>query len=252
MRLWQNYYSCIRILGLFKRGMEWLLVFFFFFSSRRRHTRCREVSWARRCVQETVLKSPGLSEVSFDFMIPQVKYPFANVDLKDADYYLEALEKLKTRKKPFRFIVVRLTQGNTNLFDTNIKVSLEEYSIKEDAKEGIDLIVSVKLKQYKDYATKVVSIPVTNTMASTSNKVIFIPATESRPPGNQPSNKTYTVKKGDCLWNICKQYLGNGSKYNEIAKLNNISNPNLIYPGQVIKLGQYNSTTSTGKYQKRL
>eukprot|EP00831_Metopus_contortus_P035679 TRINITY_DN283_c0_g1_i1.p1 TRINITY_DN283_c0_g1~~TRINITY_DN283_c0_g1_i1.p1 ORF type:complete len:312 (+),score=104.12 TRINITY_DN283_c0_g1_i1:73-1008(+) len=30
-----------------------LFVFFFFFSSRRRHTRCREVSWARRCVQET-------------------------------------------------------------------------------------------------------------------------------------------------------------------------------------------------------
>eukprot|EP00831_Metopus_contortus_P032903 TRINITY_DN2647_c0_g1_i1.p1 TRINITY_DN2647_c0_g1~~TRINITY_DN2647_c0_g1_i1.p1 ORF type:complete len:176 (-),score=27.17 TRINITY_DN2647_c0_g1_i1:194-721(-) len=28
-------------------------LFFFFFSSRRRHTRCREVSWARRCVQET-------------------------------------------------------------------------------------------------------------------------------------------------------------------------------------------------------
>eukprot|EP00831_Metopus_contortus_P007529 TRINITY_DN1287_c0_g1_i9.p3 TRINITY_DN1287_c0_g1~~TRINITY_DN1287_c0_g1_i9.p3 ORF type:complete len:114 (+),score=37.29 TRINITY_DN1287_c0_g1_i9:90-431(+) len=31
--------------------------FFFFFSSRRRHTRCREVSWARRCVQETALFS---------------------------------------------------------------------------------------------------------------------------------------------------------------------------------------------------
>eukprot|EP00831_Metopus_contortus_P068518 TRINITY_DN61288_c0_g1_i1.p2 TRINITY_DN61288_c0_g1~~TRINITY_DN61288_c0_g1_i1.p2 ORF type:complete len:103 (-),score=19.32 TRINITY_DN61288_c0_g1_i1:211-519(-) len=30
-----------------------LLMFIFFFSSRRRHTRCREVSWARRCVQET-------------------------------------------------------------------------------------------------------------------------------------------------------------------------------------------------------
>eukprot|EP00831_Metopus_contortus_P037931 TRINITY_DN29872_c0_g4_i1.p1 TRINITY_DN29872_c0_g4~~TRINITY_DN29872_c0_g4_i1.p1 ORF type:complete len:237 (+),score=19.59 TRINITY_DN29872_c0_g4_i1:83-793(+) len=29
---------------------------FFFFSSRRRHTRCREVSWARRCVQETGLE----------------------------------------------------------------------------------------------------------------------------------------------------------------------------------------------------
>eukprot|EP00831_Metopus_contortus_P003534 TRINITY_DN11309_c0_g1_i3.p2 TRINITY_DN11309_c0_g1~~TRINITY_DN11309_c0_g1_i3.p2 ORF type:complete len:148 (+),score=56.37 TRINITY_DN11309_c0_g1_i3:2-445(+) len=30
-----------------------LFFVFFFFSSRRRHTRCREVSWARRCVQET-------------------------------------------------------------------------------------------------------------------------------------------------------------------------------------------------------
>eukprot|EP00831_Metopus_contortus_P035325 TRINITY_DN2813_c0_g1_i4.p1 TRINITY_DN2813_c0_g1~~TRINITY_DN2813_c0_g1_i4.p1 ORF type:complete len:106 (-),score=34.66 TRINITY_DN2813_c0_g1_i4:7-324(-) len=36
-------------------GFFWRLCifFFFFFSSRRRHTRCREVSWARRCVQET-------------------------------------------------------------------------------------------------------------------------------------------------------------------------------------------------------
>eukprot|EP00831_Metopus_contortus_P002084 TRINITY_DN10775_c0_g1_i2.p3 TRINITY_DN10775_c0_g1~~TRINITY_DN10775_c0_g1_i2.p3 ORF type:complete len:123 (+),score=16.14 TRINITY_DN10775_c0_g1_i2:64-432(+) len=31
---------------------SWKFIFFFF-SSRRRHTRCREVSWARRCVQET-------------------------------------------------------------------------------------------------------------------------------------------------------------------------------------------------------
>eukprot|EP00831_Metopus_contortus_P005046 TRINITY_DN11895_c0_g1_i1.p2 TRINITY_DN11895_c0_g1~~TRINITY_DN11895_c0_g1_i1.p2 ORF type:complete len:163 (+),score=18.72 TRINITY_DN11895_c0_g1_i1:1-489(+) len=35
-----------------------LLDFFFFFSSRRRHTRCREVSWARRCVQETAPNHP--------------------------------------------------------------------------------------------------------------------------------------------------------------------------------------------------
>eukprot|EP00831_Metopus_contortus_P063848 TRINITY_DN5658_c0_g1_i3.p2 TRINITY_DN5658_c0_g1~~TRINITY_DN5658_c0_g1_i3.p2 ORF type:complete len:113 (+),score=28.72 TRINITY_DN5658_c0_g1_i3:70-408(+) len=40
--------------------------FFFFFSSRRRHTRCREVSWARRCVQETVHQ---LCEAFFIFKI---------------------------------------------------------------------------------------------------------------------------------------------------------------------------------------
>eukprot|EP00831_Metopus_contortus_P000492 TRINITY_DN10186_c0_g1_i2.p2 TRINITY_DN10186_c0_g1~~TRINITY_DN10186_c0_g1_i2.p2 ORF type:complete len:129 (-),score=42.43 TRINITY_DN10186_c0_g1_i2:85-471(-) len=34
-------------------GLFSICCVFFFFSSRRRHTRCREVSWARRCVQET-------------------------------------------------------------------------------------------------------------------------------------------------------------------------------------------------------
>lgn len=184
-----------------------------------------------------ILKTPGLTEVSFDFTIPQVKYPFANVELKDADYYLEKLERLKNSKKPFRFIVVRLTQGNKSLFDTNMNVSLEDYTIKEDAKEGIDLTISIKLKQYRDYGTKIVTLP-QEAAKKVNNGVIFIPAKEERPPSNgQPSNKTYTVKKGDCLWNICKQYLGDGSKYPQIAKLNNISNPNLIYPGQVLKLG---------------
>lgn len=186
-----------------------------------------------------ILKAPGLTEVSFDFMIPQVKYPFSNVDLKDADYYLEKLEKLKVNKKPFRFIVLRLTQGNKSLFDTNMNVSLEDYTIKEEASNGIDLVVSVKLKQYKNYSTKIFQQEQVKVAAATADKkVVFIPAKEERPPSsNQPNNKTYTVKSGDCLWNICKQYLGDGSKYPEIAKSNNISNPNLIYPGQVIKLG---------------
>eukprot|EP00831_Metopus_contortus_P030319 TRINITY_DN2487_c0_g1_i1.p2 TRINITY_DN2487_c0_g1~~TRINITY_DN2487_c0_g1_i1.p2 ORF type:complete len:121 (-),score=39.89 TRINITY_DN2487_c0_g1_i1:126-488(-) len=39
------------------------MVFFFFFSSRRRHTRCREVSWARRCVQETALKIAQITDM---------------------------------------------------------------------------------------------------------------------------------------------------------------------------------------------
>ena len=46
----------------------------------------------------------------------------------------------------------------------------------------------------------------------------------------------YTVKKGDTLWAIAKQYLGDGKKYTQIAQENNIKNPNLIYPGQVFKI----------------
>ena len=48
--------------------------------------------------------------------------------------------------------------------------------------------------------------------------------------------RTYTVKKGDCLWNIAKQFSGKGSEYTKIfdANTNQIVNPNLIYVGQVL------------------
>lgn len=63
--------------------------------------------------------------------------------------------------------------------------------------------------------------------------------TATRPEPAAAAAKTYTVKSGDCLWNIAKQFLGSGSRYTEIYELNKGvvgSNPNLIYPGQVLTL----------------
>ena len=54
---------------------------------------------------------------------------------------------------------------------------------------------------------------------------------------------TYTVKKGDSLWKIAKECLGNGSKYTEIATLNNIKG-NFIYAGQILKLPQNKANTT--------
>ena len=55
---------------------------------------------------------------------------------------------------------------------------------------------------------------------------------------------THTVVRGDTLWDIAAKYLGDGSKYTQLAAINNISNPDLIYVGQVIKLD--NSGGSSG------
>lgn len=55
----------------------------------------------------------------------------------------------------------------------------------------------------------------------------------------------YTVKKGDTLWTIAKQYLGSGTKCQQIASENNIKNPDLIYPGQVLKITVGGAVTST-------
>lgn len=50
--------------------------------------------------------------------------------------------------------------------------------------------------------------------------------------------QTYTVKKGDTLWDISKAKLGDPSKWNSIFALNKdqIKNPDLIYPKQVLSL----------------
>lgn len=43
---------------------------------------------------------------------------------------------------------------------------------------------------------------------------------------------TYIVRSGDTLWRIAQRLCGDGTKYAEIIKANNIVNPDLIYVGQ--------------------
>lgn len=179
-----------------------------------------------------ILKTAGLTEISFETELPQVRYPFAEYPdgFHPAKYYLDLLEKLKTSRKPFQFLVTRTEPGDKLIFDTNMSVSLEEYTITENADEGGGVTVSVKLKQYRPYHTQ------TMTVIKAEEKAVAQEAPPQRPAAKE-TPKTYTVKKGDCLWTICKKELGDGSKCYDIAKLNGIKNPNLIYPGQVIRFG---------------
>lgn len=48
-----------------------------------------------------------------------------------------------------------------------------------------------------------------------------------------PAVKTYTVVAGDTLSAIANKY---GTTYQHLAAINRIANPNLIYPGQVLKI----------------
>lgn len=176
------------------------------------------------------LRQPGLTEISFDALLPMLgAYPFSG-SYQRPDYYLSVFEKLMAGATPFRFIVSRVSPSGALLFDTNMKVSLENYTVVEDASKGLDMTVSVSLKQYIDYATKTVTV----TKSETGTQAIR--EETKRETSGAPSVKTYTVQKGDCLWSIARKFYGNGALYTRIYEANRdqLKNAHTLYGGTVL------------------
>lgn len=174
------------------------------------------------------LRTPGLSEIVLPLTLPML------TGSRSPDYYLGVLERLKTSKAPAQFILVRVSPDGRTLYDTNMRVSVEDYNIVEDAKEGLDVSVDVNLKQWRSYGTKTVKVeqPAENTQVQT------VSVEKERDASTAPTAKTYTVKAGDTLWALAAKYYGSGAQYTKIynANTDKISNPNLIYVGQVLTI----------------
>lgn len=68
--------------------------------------------------------------------------------------------------------------------------------------------------------------------------------TGASPPRATAQAETHTVKKGDSLSKIAKQHYGDGKQWKAIFEANRdlITNPDLIYPGQVLKLPSIGET----------
>lgn len=185
------------------------------------------------------LKMPGLTDITVTFVLPM----FASE--KKPDYYLTLFERAKTQKLTTQFIMTRATPSGVLLFDTNIKVSIEDYTVEENASNGFDLQISVKLKQYREYSTKTVEIKTLNQHSGSENSAAKL-ALASALFGAQlirsgkATPTTYTTKKGDTAWSVAKKNYGkNYSK--KIAALcsrnrNVLSNPVKVKTGKVLNL----------------
>lgn len=167
-----------------------------------------------------IIKDAGLSEISFSLLLPNSQYPFAvyKSGFERAGFFLEQIEKLKLEKKPFQFIIIRQFPNGKGLYNTNIKVSLEDYQIEDNAGDGFDVRVSLRLKQYRDYGTKVCELNTSGGGSSTISPQQPRPSDTSPAPVGQ--NKTYTVVKGDCMWLIAQKFYGNGNLYEKIYQAN--------------------------------
>ena len=145
---------------------------------------------------------------------------YANNSGRQAPYtYINKLLSWKSSGKPVRLIIT-----GTKI---NFQVTIETLKYGEQDGTG-DVYYDLTLKEYR-----AVEIKKTKLKKKTTKK-------KSKPkrPAAKKKTKTYTVKSGDCLWNIAKRFYGNGAQYTKIYNANRgkIKNPNLIYPGQVLTI----------------
>ena len=178
-----------------------------------------------------LLKNAALTEIAFEVLLPNNEYPFADYNsfsMNFAESYLSDFKTLKLSKDPFQFIVTRMTNDFMFLFDTNITVSLEDYEIIEDANNGTDVLASIRLKQYKPYGTKTATIK-TNA-DGTKTAVVDEPRLTTKPVPN-----TAKIMKDQTLLQIVKKNFGNTKMFNQIKKLNGITNPNNMPAGTVLR-----------------
>jgi len=180
-----------------------------------------------------IIKTAGLSDISFKIMLPNANYPF-NESLifksKKAKYYLDALEKMKINRQPFQFIVVRMKPNGTMLQMTNMKCTLEDYQVDEDAEEGFDAFVDISLKQWRDYGTKKIKLE-TDSEGNVKGTV-----EQNRDTGGKVAAQTVKASQGTTLQRIVKEQFGNTNNVFAIASLNKVAVPAALTVGQVLKM----------------
>lgn len=177
------------------------------------------------------INKPKLTKISFESFFPKYKGPYVSPEqLFEPSFYIAKIREWREKKQKIRFIFVGSPLEVNDLF------TIENFKISENGGEVGDIYYSIDLKRYKSYRAKKVVIVKPQNNNATKN----VAKVNKKPPRpvEKPKVKTHTVVRGDTLWHIAKRYLGNGARWKEIYNLNKdkIKNPNLIYPGQILKI----------------
>ncbi|WP_046225571.1 LysM peptidoglycan-binding domain-containing protein [Paenibacillus dauci] len=194
-----------------------------------------------------------LREITLESFFPGQRYPFVvGRELQTPYYYVEMIQKWMETKRPIRFVFSSLQlpdyalYGNTSkqavsakaerftlnraFMAINMAVSIEKFDWTLAAGESGDIQFKLSLKEYVFYRALKVKIKKDKEKSTVAKK-----RTDTK-----ETPKTYKLVAGDSLWKIAKKQLGDGSRYKEIQKLNNIKDSELrnLPIGMVIKLPQ--------------
>ena len=181
---------------------------------------------------KTVRKGePGLIQLGIESFFPGPNsYFYTGVNPKTC---IEFINEIWEAENVNNNVGKLITSGLPN--DLNMYFVIQDFDYDHRAGEEEDIYYTLKLKKYIPYGVKTVDVQLSGLAAARASSAA---ATSSQNSSNSGTNNTYTVQKNDCLWNIAKACTGDGSRWPELYNLNKdkISNPNLIYPGQVLTL----------------
>lgn len=177
-----------------------------------------------------IIKNPQRIEYGFSSIFPAQRYPFVTVQtLLQPIEYVQLIIRWMESKQPIRFIFT------SDRFEINTLASIESFDWKEVAGGSGDLEYSLKLKSYVPYAAQ--KVPIEDLIDKSASTVAVPPPVPVRPNETKPP-KTYTLVAGDTLWAVAQKHLGNGARWPEIQKLNDITDAEIrrLQIGRVLKL----------------
>lgn len=175
----------------------------------------------------TIKKHPGAFVMKWSSFFPAAKCQGCISNPKKPKECLDFLKKVMEIEKPAKIVYT----GGACRLSSQCTI---EFEASEEGGDLGTIHYSITITEYKK--TSIRKLKVKN--KNGSKKKAKVKKTSNRTSSKSKSGK-YTVKKGDCLWNIAKKFYGKGAKYTVIYNANKKvigSNPNRIYPGQVLTI----------------
>lgn len=196
---------------------------------------------------------PGLAEFRWESFFPAKPAPWVNTSgaFQSPEFYIEKINGYKTAGNPVRLIVTRWADDGA-LFDTNVQAVVEDFEHIEKGGEVGDFYYSIRLREYRPYAARKVTVqtgsapaatPAANTVGASSivaaaqtTKKTVNAISEVKRAIDKVMAVTYVVRQGDTLWRIAKQQLNDGSAYSRILTLNGLPSVNAIKTGMRLRM----------------
>jgi len=171
------------------------------------------------------------SDVSNDISMSGISKPVSTSD--DAN------------RKPFKWspalLVALLVMG---LGGTGYRYLLDnpEKLLEEDSAE-LKQKTEINIKQSTASSTPVPAPAPIEAIATKQPKIIeMVLGEKNKTTQSKLRVITHVVVRGDTLWDIAETYVKNPFRYPELAELNKIKNPDLIYPDEVVRIHIYEQT----------